>query len=95
MANIPAPVKDIQFIADEVLDLTTHYKNLGVHEDIDVETFMTIVDEASKFLHEHAGPLNRNASQCAPLTASRNFIKPIVKQAGLPWMAMKPMAARA
>ncbi|MFC3195443.1 acyl-CoA dehydrogenase C-terminal domain-containing protein [Marinicella sediminis] len=63
MANIPAPVKDIQFIADEVLDLAAHYQKLGVHQDIDVETFMTIVDEASKFLHEHAGPLNRNADE--------------------------------
>lgn len=65
MANLPAPVKDIQFIADEVLDLTSHYHSLGVHEDIDVETFMTIVDEASKFLHENAGPLNRQADEQA------------------------------
>ena len=63
MANIPAPIKDIQFIADEVLDLTSHYKKLGVHEDIDAETFMTIIEEASKFLHENAGPLNRNADE--------------------------------
>ncbi len=65
MANIPAPIKDIQFIADEVLDLTSHYQNLGVHEEIDAETFMTIVEEASKFLHENAGPLNRNADEQA------------------------------
>lgn len=65
MANIPAPIKDIQFIADEVLDLTSHYQKLGVHEDIDVETFVTIVEEASKFLHENAGPLNRNADEQA------------------------------
>ncbi len=63
MANIPAPIKDIQFVADEVLDLTSHYKKLGVHDDIDVETFVTIIDEASKFLHENAGPLNRNADE--------------------------------
>ncbi len=63
MANIPAPIKDIQFLADEVLDLTSHYQKLGIHEDIDVETFVTIVEEASKFLHENAGPLNRNADE--------------------------------
>ncbi|MEZ5470824.1 MAG: acyl-CoA dehydrogenase C-terminal domain-containing protein [Marinicella sp.] len=63
MANLPAPIKDIQFLADEVLDLTSHYQKLGVHEDIDVETFVTIIEEASKFLHEHAGPLNRNADE--------------------------------
>ncbi|MCX7553904.1 acyl-CoA dehydrogenase C-terminal domain-containing protein [Marinicella sp. S1101] len=63
MANLPAPIKDIQFVADEVLDLTSHYKKLGVHDDIDAETFMTIVEEASKFLHEHAGPLNRQADE--------------------------------
>ena len=63
MANLPAPIKDIQFIADEVLDLASHYKKLGVHEELDVETFVTVVEEASKFLHEHAGPLNRIADE--------------------------------
>src|SRR5690554_2329107 len=61
MANLPAPVKDIQFIVDEVLDLTGHYKNLQAHEELDAETFVTVIDEASKFLHEYVGPLNNPA----------------------------------
>jgi len=61
MANLPAPIKDIQFIAQEVLDLESHYQKLGIYEELDEETFITIVDEASKFLHEHAGPLNQQA----------------------------------
>ncbi|GAA4823281.1 acyl-CoA dehydrogenase [Marinicella pacifica] len=61
MANLPAPIKDIQFIADEVLDLTGHYQKLGVHEELDAETFVTVLDEASKFLHEYVGPLNNPA----------------------------------
>ncbi len=63
MANILFPIKEVQFVADEVLDLTHHYQKLGVHEEIDAETFVTIVEEASKFLHENAGPLNRNADE--------------------------------
>ncbi|MCX7545172.1 acyl-CoA dehydrogenase C-terminal domain-containing protein [Marinicella gelatinilytica] len=63
MANLPAPVKDIQFIVDEVLDLTGHYQKLGVHEELDAETFVTVIDEASKFLHEYVGPLNNPADE--------------------------------
>ncbi len=63
MANLPFPIKEVQFVADEVLNLNGHYKKLGIHEEIDTETFVTIVEEASKFLHEHAGPLNRNADE--------------------------------
>lgn len=63
MANLPFPIKEVQFVADEVLNLTAHYQKLGVHEELDAETFVTIIEEASKFLHEHAGPLNRQADE--------------------------------
>ncbi len=63
MPLIQAPIKDIQFISEQVLDLDSHYKKLPKHNDMDAETFETIVDEAAKFLYEYAGPLNRNSDE--------------------------------
>jgi alkylation response protein AidB-like acyl-CoA dehydrogenase len=63
MPMIPAPVKDIQFLAEQVFDLETHYQKIPKFQDIDAATFETVVDEASKFLFEYAAPLNRNADQ--------------------------------
>lgn len=63
MPMIPAPIKDIQFLAEQVLNLESHYQNLPQYNDMDAETFETVVDEASKFLYEYAAPLNRNADE--------------------------------
>lgn len=60
---IPAPIKDIQFLAEQLFDLDGHYKRIPKFSDIDAETFETVVDEASKFLFEYAAPLNRNADE--------------------------------
>ena len=60
---IPAPVKEIQFLAEQVFDLEAHYQQIPQYADMDAETFETVVDEASKFLFEFAAPLNRNADE--------------------------------
>ena len=63
MAIIPAPIKDIQFLAEQVFDLEQHYKKIPKYSEIDSPTFETVVDEASKFLLEFAAPLNRQADE--------------------------------
>lgn len=60
---IPAPVKDIQFLAEQLFNLEGHYQKIPKYTDIDAATFETVVDEASKFLYEYAAPLNRNADE--------------------------------
>ena len=63
MAMIPAPIKDIQFLAEQLFNLEQHYQKIPKYTDIDAATFETVVDEASKFLFEFAAPLNRNADE--------------------------------
>ncbi len=63
MPMIPAPVKDIQFLAEQVFKIEQHYQNIPKFADIDAATFETVVDEASKFLFEYAAPLNQNADE--------------------------------
>ncbi|MCF6319766.1 MAG: acyl-CoA dehydrogenase C-terminal domain-containing protein [Proteobacteria bacterium] len=63
MPMIPAPIKDIQFLAEQIFDVGGHYKKIPQFSDIDAETFETVIDEASKFLFEYAAPLNSNADK--------------------------------
>ena len=63
MPMIPAPIKDIQFIAEQVFKLEQHYAQIPKYADMDAATFETVVDEASKFLFEYAAPLNRNSDE--------------------------------
>ena len=63
MTTIAAPLKDIQFLVEDVLRASDHYQAMNKFSELDNETFMTIVEECSKFLLEHAGPLNRNADE--------------------------------
>lgn len=63
MPMIPAPIKDIQFLAEQVFNLQKHYEKIPKFSEVDAETFETVVDEASKFLFEYAAPLNRNADE--------------------------------
>lgn len=61
MPMIPAPIKDMQFVAEQLFNLEQHYQKMPRFSDIDAPTFETVIDEASKFLFEFAAPLNRNA----------------------------------
>ncbi len=63
MAMIAAPIKDIQFLAEQLFDLEGHYQKIPKYSEIDAATFETVVDEASKFLYEFAAPLNRNSDE--------------------------------
>lgn len=60
---IPAPIKDIQFLSEQLFELEAHYQNFPQYSDMDAETFETVLDEASKFLFEYAAPLNRNSDE--------------------------------
>ncbi len=63
MPLLSANTKDIQFIANEVLELEKHYAQLPPCQDMDAETFEAVVEEANRFLLETAGPLNRSADE--------------------------------
>lgn len=63
MPLISANTKDIQFVANELLNLEDHYQQLPPCREMDAETFEAVVEEANRFLLETAGPLNRNADE--------------------------------
>jgi alkylation response protein AidB-like acyl-CoA dehydrogenase len=62
MSNYKAPVRDIQFVRNEVLDFDAHYRGLGLHE-VNAELCDAILAEAAKFAENELAPLNRSGDE--------------------------------
>ncbi len=58
MVTYTPPLRDMQFVLHEVLDVTTHLKELPAHADIDVDTINAVLEEGGKFSSEVLFPLN-------------------------------------
>ena len=57
--NYKVPLKDIKFVRDEVLDMTTHYTKFTKGKTADPELVEAIFEEASKFCENELVPLNK------------------------------------
>lgn len=58
MPTYQAPLRDIAFVAHELLDLAGHYQQLVDCESLDPATFDAIVEEGAKFAAHQLSPLN-------------------------------------
>ncbi|WDE10730.1 acyl-CoA dehydrogenase C-terminal domain-containing protein [Thalassomonas haliotis] len=58
MPEYKAPIRDIKFVMQELLDCETHYQNLG-YQDASIEMIDAILAEASKFTEQVIAPLNQ------------------------------------
>ncbi|MBY0463493.1 MAG: acyl-CoA dehydrogenase N-terminal domain-containing protein, partial [Burkholderiales bacterium] len=52
------PLRDMQFVMHEVLNVTHEYKDMPQHADTDVDTINAVLEEAGKFAAEVIFPLN-------------------------------------
>ncbi|HWU68921.1 MAG TPA: acyl-CoA dehydrogenase C-terminal domain-containing protein [Stenotrophobium sp.] len=59
MPQYTPPLRDMQFVLHEMLDVETQLKKLPPHADIDVETVDAILEEGGKFCAEVLFPLNQ------------------------------------
>ncbi|MGH8455712.1 MAG: acyl-CoA dehydrogenase C-terminal domain-containing protein [Stenotrophobium sp.] len=59
MPQYTPPLRDMQFVLHEMLDVQTHLRKLPPHADIDTETIDTILEEGGKFCAEVLFPLNQ------------------------------------
>ena len=62
MLEYKAPLRDIEFLMNDLLDYKSHYEALGF-EDADPDTVQAILGEAAKFAEEVVGPLNQSGDQ--------------------------------
>ena len=58
MAVYTPPLRDMQFVLHELLDVSTELNHMQAHADTDVETVNAVLEEAGKFASEVIFPLN-------------------------------------
>ena len=58
MGQYIAPLRDMQFVLHELLDVTNELKALPAHAEIDAETINQIMEEGAKFTSKVLFPLN-------------------------------------
>lgn len=63
MGQYIAPLRDIQFILHELLDVNSTLKQLPPHSEIDIDLINQILEEAGKFSSEVLFPLNHTGDQ--------------------------------
>ncbi|WP_338746729.1 acyl-CoA dehydrogenase C-terminal domain-containing protein [Pseudomonas putida] len=63
MPSYTAPLRDITFVAQELLGLSRHYQQLTGCEAPDAATFAAIVEEGAKFAEQQLAPLNAVGDQ--------------------------------
>ncbi len=62
MTQYKAPVRDMRFVLNEVLDLDGHYQKLGLDE-VNSELINAFLEEGAKFSENELAPLNRSGDE--------------------------------
>lgn len=63
MPNYKAPIRDIQFVMNELLESETFYQAMPAYTEIDTELLNAIVGEGAKFSEAVLSPLNQSGDQ--------------------------------
>ncbi|WP_396271048.1 acyl-CoA dehydrogenase C-terminal domain-containing protein [Ideonella sp.] len=58
MAQYNPPLRDLQFVLHELLDVSSEFKQMPSHADIDADTINAVLEEGGKFAAEVLFPLN-------------------------------------
>ncbi len=78
MPSYTPPLRDMQFILHEVLNVVDEFKALPRHADIDADTLNAVLEEGGKFASEVVQPLNLSgdAEGCTLDTATHEVTTP-------------------
>ena len=63
MSHYTPPLRDMQFVMHEVLNVVAELKQIPAHADIDVDTINAVIEEGGKFASQVAYPLNRSGDE--------------------------------
>ncbi|MFT4047825.1 MAG: acyl-CoA dehydrogenase C-terminal domain-containing protein [Solimonas sp.] len=63
MPQYTPPLRDMQFVLHEALNVEQAFKELPQHADFDAETFNSIIEEAGKFAAHVIFPLNQSGDE--------------------------------
>src|SRR5690606_3600364 len=67
MANYRAPLDEIRFVENDLLNYTGHYAELRGPEQVDAESLDMLLREAGKFCEEVLHPLYRSGDEAGCL----------------------------
>ena len=60
MGQYAAPLRDMQFVLHELLDVESELKHMPRHAEIDTDTVNQVIEEAGKFCADVLFPLNQS-----------------------------------
>ena len=60
MGQYVAPIRDMQFVLHEFLNVTEEFKNLPKYQEIDTDIINQVLEEGAKFTQEVLFPLNHS-----------------------------------
>ncbi|CAH2811324.1 MAG: Long chain acyl-CoA dehydrogenase [fadN-fadA-fadE operon] (EC [uncultured Caballeronia sp.] len=63
MGQYTAPLRDMQFVLHEVLNVEAELKSMPKHADLDADTINQVLEEAGKFCSEVVFPLNQSGDR--------------------------------
>jgi alkylation response protein AidB-like acyl-CoA dehydrogenase len=63
MGQYTAPLRDMQFVLHELLNVEAELKTIPAHDALDAETINSIADEAAKFAQNVIFPLNQSGDE--------------------------------
>ncbi len=63
MGHYAAPLRDMQFVLNELLDVEAELKNMPKHAELDADTINQVLEQAGKFCEEVLFPLNQSGDQ--------------------------------
>ena len=63
MSDYKAPLRDLRFVCDELLDSDTHYQKFPQFSEVNSELRDAILEEAGKFAEQVLAPTNRNGDE--------------------------------
>lgn len=63
MAQYTPPLRDMQFVMHEVLNVTEELKTLPPYADIDADTINAVIEEGGKFASQVIFPINQSGDQ--------------------------------
>lgn len=62
MPEYKAPVRDMKFVMQELLDCDSHYQKLG-YDDASLDMVDAIIGEAAKFTEQVIAPINQSGDE--------------------------------
>src|SRR5437762_1120629 len=63
MATYTPPLRDMQFVLHELLNVTEEFKALPAHAEVDADTINAVLEEGGKFASAVLAPLNRGGDE--------------------------------